>query len=154
MAPWRVYVDTSVFGGCFDREFTWASLRFFHEVKRGKVHILLNDVVLDELARAPTPVRNILYALPEHCWSQVEMTRDVIMLRDAYLKERIVSHKYRGDATHVATATVHRADAIVSWNFRHIVKLDKIKAYHRVNWDHGYGIITILSPREVLSEKR
>jgi len=50
---------------------------------------------------------------------------------------------------HIAIATVARADAVVSWNFRHIVRLDKIKAYNQVNLANGYGILTIVSPKEV-----
>ena len=49
----------------------------------------------------------------------------------------------------MACATVERVDAIVSWNFRHIVRLDKMKAYNAANLAEGYGIMTIVSPREV-----
>ena len=41
------------------------------------------------------------------------------------------------DATHVAAATVAKADAVVSWNFKHIVRLDKIKAYNEVEARDG-----------------
>jgi hypothetical protein len=50
-------------------------------------------------------------------------------------------------------ATVTRADAIVSWNFKHIVRLDKMKAYNQVNLMNGYGILTIISPKEVLIDE-
>jgi len=63
----------------------------------------------------------------------------------------IVGPASRYDATHVAAASVARADAIVSWNFRHIVHFDKIKVYQRVNLDHGYGLLTIVTPRSVIS---
>jgi hypothetical protein len=49
-------------------------------------------------------------------------------------------------------ATVYRADAIVSWNFRHIVRLDKIKMFNQINLLNGYGILTIISPKEVYYE--
>jgi len=54
---------------------------------------------------------------------------------------------------HVALATVNRADAIISWNFKHIVRLDKIKAYNLVNTKNGYGVVTILSPKEVIIDE-
>jgi hypothetical protein len=44
------------------------------------------------------------------------------------------------DATHVAAATVARADAIVSWNFKHIVRIDKMRAYNQVNLQTGFGL--------------
>jgi hypothetical protein len=73
----------------------------------------------------------------------------VLQLRDAYLAADIVGRKWTDDATHVAAATVARADAIVSWNFRHIVRLDKIRAYNEVNRAMGFAPLTILSPKEV-----
>jgi hypothetical protein len=53
------------------------------------------------------------------------------------------------DATHVAAATVARADAIVSWNFKHLVRIDKIRAYNQVNLQTGFGMLSIVSPQEV-----
>ena len=40
-------------------------------------------------------------------------------------------------------------DAIVSWNFRHIVRLEKIRLFNAVNVELGYRALSILSPREV-----
>ena len=77
------------------------------------------------------------------------ITEEVLALRDAYLAAGVVGPQRLDDAGHVAAATVARADAIVSWNFRHIVRLDKIRAYNQVNLLHGYGILTILTPKEV-----
>ncbi|MCC5851155.1 MAG: hypothetical protein JJU29_23945 [Verrucomicrobia bacterium] len=57
------------------------------------------------------------------------------------------------DCIHVAAATVAHADAIVSWNFKHIVRLDRIKAFNSVNLMQGYGMITILSPMDVYIEE-
>lgn len=73
-----------------------------------------------------------------------------IDLRNAYLDAHILVPTWIDDLTHVAIATVVRADAIVSWNFKHIVRLDKMKAYNRVNLTNGYGILTIISPMEVM----
>ena len=74
----------------------------------------------------------------------------MLQLRDAYLDAGVVGPKWMDDATHVAAATVAQADAIVSWNFKHIVRLDKIKAYNEVNRKMGFGALTILSPKEVV----
>jgi hypothetical protein len=66
---------------------------------------------------------------------------------------KILGPKWLDDMTHVAIATVSRADAIVSWNFKHIVRLDKMKAYNQVNILNGYGILTIISPMEVMTDE-
>ena len=149
MKPLRVYADTSVFGGSFDNEFAIESERFFDLVRAGRVKILVSEVVVRELANAPVRVRELLRSLPADSVEQVRLTRDVIDLRDAYLAAGILDPQSTDDATHVAAATVARADAIVSWNFKHIVRIDKMRAYNQVNLQTGFGLLSIASPQEV-----
>lgn len=70
-------------------------------------------------------------------------------LAHAYLRAGVLGKRWLGDCQHVAAATVARADAIVSWNFKHIVRPERIKGYHQVNLALGYGLVTIVSPKEV-----
>jgi len=146
----RIYADTSVFGGCHDEEFREDSLRFIEHVSRGRIVLLVSEIVLRELENAPRDVLKVLEGLAPGLVERFPLTRETQELRDAYLKERILSRKWSDDAMHVAAATVARADAIVSWNFKHIVRLDKMKEYQRVNLQLGYGILTIITPKEVL----
>jgi len=150
MKPGRIYVDSSVFGGCCDSQFREDSRRLFEAVRKGIFRVLLTEVVLREIEKAPEEIQQVLASLPQGAFERVDIDYEIISLRDAYLSADIVSEKWVNDATHVAAATVAHADAIVSWNFRHIVRLDKIKAYNQVNLLNGYGILTILSPKEVI----
>lgn len=86
--------------------------------------------------------------IPEDALEFVAIDQAVIDLRDAYLKAKILGAKSRNDATHVAAATAARADAIISWNFRHIVRLDKMKGFNRINFELGYANLTIINPKE------
>lgn len=122
-------------------------------VKNGKLTLLLSEIVIRELEDAPGEVRVILTSLPRGAVEKVEITEELLVLRDAYIKAKILTNRWADDAAHVAAATIARADAIVSWNFRHIVRLDKMKAYNQVNLMHGYGILTIISPKEVLADE-
>jgi len=149
MKPLRVYVDTSVIGGCLDEEFAEDSLRLLEAAKQGRLVLLVSATVLKELAMAPRGVVQLFNALPASALEDVPNTAEVFALRDAYVSAGVVSPQSMDDAAHVAAATVARADAIVSWNFRHIVRLDRIKAYNQVNYANGYGVLTIVSPREV-----
>lgn len=74
---------------------------------------------------------------------------DVLALRDEYIKAGIVGERWVDDAAHVAAASVAGPDAIVSWNHKHIVALDKIKGYNAVNEGMGYQSLTIVTPIEV-----
>ena len=146
----RIYVDTSVIRGCADVEFAEESLRLLELARSGRLLLLVSDVVVQELSDAPQPVLQWFEDLPESAIEVVPLSEKVLQLRDAYLAAGVLGPKWMDDATHVAAATVAQADAIVSWNFKHIVRLDKIKAYNEVNFKMGFGDLTILSPKEVI----
>ena len=145
----RIYCDSSVIGGYFDSEFETDSRRFIAAVRSGRIVMLVSEVVVQEILQAPENVQNLLASIPTSSVERVPLSKEVIELRNAYIAARILGAKWIDDATHVAAATVARADAIVSWNFAHIVRLDKMKSYNQVNLINGYGILTIVTPREV-----
>jgi predicted nucleic acid-binding protein len=149
----RVYVDTSVIGGCFDKPFAAGSVRLFRLAENGRLIFLISEVTRRELEPAPPQVRGLLATLPLHCIEEIMVSEAAIRLRDAYIEAGIVGPKWLDDALHVALATVVKADAIVSWNFKHIVRLDKMKAYNAVNQQAGYGTLTIVSPNEVSADE-
>jgi predicted nucleic acid-binding protein len=150
MKKLRVYFDTSVIGGCLDDEFSVDSLQLLELVRQGQLIMLLSEVVVVELSSAPIEVRAILQALPVEYIESIALTPELIELAQSYLSAGVLTPKSLNDAIHVAAATIARADAIVSWNFKHIVRLDKMKQYNQVNLLNGYGILTIVSPKEVI----
>ena len=148
MRTLRVYLDASVYGGCSDDEFRKDTEPIFEAVRKGRLVAVASDLVLGELLPAPEPVRVLLSSLSAQL-VEVPVSAEAVALRDAYLAAGIVGPRWAADALHVACATVERVDAIVSWNFRHIVRLDKMKAYNAVNLAEGYGILTIVIPKDV-----
>jgi len=150
----RIYADTSVFGGVFDDEFSLPSKRFFDEVLMGKHIVLVSEITEQELRRAPLKVVEFANGLPAGSIEAVAITREMIDLTDAYIAAKIVSEQWYDDAAHIAIATVAKADAIISWNFRHMVKWEKIRAYNSVNLNLGYALINIFTPREVISYEK
>jgi len=145
----RVYADTSVFGGVEDEEFAPASIRFFNLARDGKYLLIVSPLTLAELNNAPVEVRRIYGDLPRDCVEEVSMGADVDNLAQAYVSSGILQEAHRADATHVAAATVARADLILSWHFKHIVNYDKIQRFNGVNMLNGYSRIEIHSPLEI-----
>jgi len=148
----RVYVDTSVFGGCFDTEFKEESKRFFKFVNQNLICVLISPILLKELENAPDEVKNLLDNLLNKNIEFIELDNEVIAVRNSYLEKGVLSERWIDDATHVTLATCNRADAIVSWNFLHIVRLDKIKMFNQINLLNSYQKLTIISPKEVFYE--
>lgn len=149
----RIYLDTSVIGGNFDMEFQEWSRQLFEEFKSGKKIAVISDITLDELERARREIRDILKLIPEEHKEYIFNDEEAEELANAYLKEGAITRKWYEDALHIAIATINKVDVLVSWNFKHIVNLDRIKKYNGVNLKHGYTILEIRNPREVLITK-
>lgn len=147
----RIYVDTSVIGGCFDTEFAEASWAVIDMAKSGKMVILISDILLAELENARDRVRAVLANLSREETYDAATTDEAIFLWRSYLNAGVVSDTSKNDALHVAIATVHKADVIVSWNFKHFVNVDRIRRFNAVNLTLGYQTIDIRSPDEVRS---
>ena len=122
-------------------------------IKQEKFILLMSDIIVSELINASQAVKDILLSIPQRVIEVVKITAEVLQLRDAYINEGVVTSKSINDATHVAAATIARAAAIISWNFKHIVRLDKMKGYNQINLLNGYGILTIISPLEVTTDE-
>ena len=150
--PLRVYVDTSVFGGVHDAEFREPSERFFAAVRAGSFVVLVSEALVVEISSAPAVVQETFAAHRAHM-EALETTAESAALADAYLFARVVPSASRVDALHVALASVVRADAVVSWNFKHLVQLRRIRGFHAVNVLRGYPLIEIRSPVEVIDDE-
>lgn len=145
----RGYVDTSVFGGVKDPGFAGPSKRFFERAVAGDFVVLVSLQTVGELRTAPEDVRRVLDDLDRAHVETVDIDADVESLADAYVAAGIVGPRWRGDALHVAAATVAGADLVLSWNFRHIVRFDRVRMFNGINGIRGYRPLDIRSPLEV-----
>ncbi|MBF0337977.1 MAG: PIN domain protein [Nitrospirae bacterium] len=149
MKRYRIYVDTSVIGGCCDTEFQKYSTGLLADFKSG-MHSLLLSVITDaEIQDAPKEVKNVYLEFRRHCDEFINVTPEAMELADMYIKRGFLSKNYRNDALHISVATIAWADLLVSWNFKHIVRLEKIQGFNSVNIEMGYKQILIYSPMEV-----
>lgn len=147
----RLYADTSVFGGCFDDEFSESSRKLIAETRQGRFILVISATTLRELEPAPAEVRKLVTDLAPDLVEPLDPSEEIEELRDAYLKAGVVGPASLLDAEHIAGATVAGVDLIVSWNFKHIVNFEKIRGYHAVNFFRGYPAIPIYTPREVIN---
>jgi predicted nucleic acid-binding protein len=147
----RVYIDTSVVGGQFDKEFSADTIPFFEAVTNGQIIIILSDLLEAELLRAPQHVRDFLATLPAHQIESIRLTQDAANLADQYIVAKVVGQTSRADCQHIAMATLAKADVLVSWNFKHIVNLDKIRGYNGINYQLGHHMLEIRTPKEIIN---
>lgn len=146
----RVYIDTSVIGGCIDKEFKEWSIKLFDEFKNGNKIAVISNITLDELELAPKKVQEILKQIPRKNMELVESNPETEQLAKQYILKNAVTENFYLDALHIAIATYFNVTVLSSWNFKHIVNLDRIRKYNSVNIDQGYKILEIRSPRDIL----
>lgn len=148
-----VYVDTSVIGGVYDTEFMPWSKRLMENAKTGKMIAMISDLTLKELDESPEKVRQIPGTIPDEFKKYVILNDEMKELAEKYISEGIITRTHLVDAQHISIATINRTDVLVSWNFKHIVNLNRIRSYNAVNLKNGYQMLEIRTPREVLDDE-
>ena len=143
------YLDTSVFGGYFDEEFSESTVHFFDRIIRENIELIVSEVLTAELENAPEHVRNLLSSFPNNQIQSIDVNQEAEQLAKSYISEKVVGKTSYADCLHIALATLYNADILVSWNFKHIVNIDRIRGYNSVNLKQGYKMIEIYSPLEL-----
>ena len=146
----KIYTDTSVIGGCFDKEFQEWSNALFQEFVVGTQQIMLSDLTLQELELARDEIRNKVKEIPDENRIAIGVGDETMKLAETYISEGALTNKSYNDALHIALATINNSDVLASWNFKHIVNLDRIRLYNSINFRLGYRMIEIRTPREIL----
>ena len=110
--------------------------------------MLFSTVTQDELENAPEKVKELVKSLKIESTEFLDTTDEVVDLATEYITEKVVGQTSYADCLHIALATINRADFLVSWNFKHIVNMQRIRGYNSINIKNGYRQIEIRSPRE------
>jgi len=144
----KIYIDTSVFGGYFDEEFSNQTIPLFERIKNEEFILLYSSVTQGELENAPNYVKELVNTLKVNYTEHIDLSEDAIDLANEYISEKVVGLTSYADCLHIALATINRADYLVSWNFKHIVNIQRIIGCNAINIKNGYKQLEIRSPRE------
>lgn len=143
------YLDTSVFGGYFDEEFSADTIPFFERIADENITVIISELLEEELSGAPGFVTGLFNDILDGKTLYANVTTEVEELAETYINEKVVGQTSYADCTHIALATINKADILASWNFRHIVNIDRIRGYNSVNMKLGYPILEIRTPKEI-----
>jgi predicted nucleic acid-binding protein len=146
----RLYLDTSVLGGFFDEEFAEFTKPLLERIKTGEFKLLFSTVTQDELNSAPENVKELVVNIKVEYTEFLDLTEEAVDLAMQYILENVVGQKSFPDCLHIALATINRADFLVSWNFKHIVNILRIRGYNAINIKNGYKQLEIRSPRDFM----
>ena len=156
MRKLKLYLDTSTISYLFAED-TPDKMNdthvFWLDLTNGMYDVFISPVVIDEIRRCAEPRRGMMFEKLEQLKFQVlKETNEFFLLADEYIKGGVLREKSRDDCLHVAYAVVYNCDAIVSWNFKHLVNFKTINKIRVVNTIHMYKEIGIISPTMLIEE--
>ncbi|MDR2206209.1 MAG: hypothetical protein LBE36_08665 [Flavobacteriaceae bacterium] len=119
-------------------------------VKSGEIICVYSDLTEFELENAPDRIKEHFINLDENTVEFVEITEEINTLAHAYIREKVVGETSIDDCRHIACATINKVDYLVSWNFKHIVNVFRIRGYNSINIRNGYIQLDIRSPKDIV----
>ena len=125
-------------------------MRLFDRWIRGEVVFVASDLLELELLNAPKQVRELLPSFADQKLERIEFSQEASQLADEYIQAGVVGKTSLEDCRHIALASINKVDVLASWNFKHIVNLDRIKGYNSVNLRLGYSMLEIRSPKDLI----
>jgi predicted nucleic acid-binding protein len=153
----KLYLDTSVLGAVCDpgpEERIVATRRVLDGLKNGLWEGYISVLVLEEISNAHETIRQkIDRELKKSHLMVLEESSESLALAQAYLGANAIPPDYEDDARHIAVATLNDIHVIVSWNFRHMVNIERKRRINSINLREGHPLIDIVSPWEVIDEK-
>jgi predicted nucleic acid-binding protein len=146
----KLYLDTSVISYLDQKdapEKTAETRLFWEKLKAGKFDVVISDTVIREIGNCGERKKQTLTDfLNEISYSVVPVDKDVTRIADWFVKLNILKEKSFDDCRHLAAAIVSRCDAIVSWNFKHIVNHKTFTGVKAVTALEGYKDLLIYPP--------
>lgn len=153
----RFYLDSTIIGLATDDT---AGVRhdlavdLLVHIDRRDYRGYISDVVAKEVEAAPQWIREQLEAtLAQHPLDILSEDPQSRQLAEQYITESVIPYSSRNDALHIAIASVNNLDALISYNFRHIVKVSTMIAVSSINSKMGYKPLIICTPEEVLADE-
>jgi predicted nucleic acid-binding protein len=145
----KIYLDTSVISALFDSRTPERQLltqEFWKSINDYEVYI--SDMVIEELSSAVSDIKSKLLELVKQFFV-LKISKEAEDLAQEYIDNEIFPVKYYEDALHTAIASVNYIDYLISWNFKHLVKVKTRRLVTLVNTIKNYRPVEIISPPEL-----
>ena len=156
MRKLRLYLDSSILGWSLNRSnptrFAEANL-LLQQIADGKFIGAYSWVSEQEIEAAPEHIAKRLWQKVEEAKLKrvsVRLRKQADELAQTYCAKEIVPSNFKADALHIAVATLWKAEALVSYNFEHIVSLEIMVAVNEVNRTLNLNEIFLCQPQEVI----
>lgn len=153
----KVYIETSVIGAYFDKRDDIASVsqRYWSQIWwneiSNKYEVVVSEGVINELEHANYPFSQEAVTLVENI-AKVEIVNEVNDIINIYITRKLIPQDVLGDALHLAVASFHKCDYLLTWNCKHLANPNKFRHIHIVNSSLGLYTPVITTPNQLIGE--
>jgi PIN domain len=158
MAKPRVYIETTIPSFYHEvrtdpemiarRQWT----REWWDIHRIDYDVFTSEAVISELENGAFPQKDDALALIEEL-PLLDVEEPIADITEAYINRHVMPADPAGDALHLALASFHRCDFLLTWNCRHLANANKFAHIRRVNGILGLFVPSLVTPLELLGEK-
>ena len=146
----KVFSDTSVIS-YLDQEDVpekmKETLQLWELFREGRYEVYISDAVMREInACKEEKLNTLLKYLEQIDLNIIRTDENVVELAEKFIDFGILKQKSFDDCRHIATAILSGCDAIISWNFKHIVNVKTIRGVKVITTLEGYKDLLICSP--------
>nr|VFJ74899.1 MAG: Predicted nucleic acid-binding protein, contains PIN domain [Candidatus Kentron sp. FM]VFJ75825.1 MAG: Predicted nucleic acid-binding protein, contains PIN domain [Candidatus Kentron sp. FM]VFK22852.1 MAG: Predicted nucleic acid-binding protein, contains PIN domain [Candidatus Kentron sp. FM] len=154
----KVYIDSTIPSYYFDRR---ESLATFAEITRkwwsemaGEYELFVSDAVIDELeSGGDYPNKEEVLALVSEI-PQLQLFDDLDRIVEFYVANYVMPKTLAGDAAHLAYASYHNMEYLLTWNCNHLANANKHRHIQVINARLGLATPKIITPLELFREEK
>jgi predicted nucleic acid-binding protein len=154
----RIYLDTTIPSAYHttrtdaDSVERRATTRRWWDAAVGLSELVISDVVLQELADGR----------PEQARLRLELVKGLRRLRSGpaelttaliYVRHKVMPGNPLGDALHLAIASHHQCDVLLTWNYHHLANPNKLDRIRKLNAGMGLSLPRILDPEQLMEDE-
>jgi len=123
--------------------------RDWWDERRTAYELVTSDAVLDELRRGDHPVKEQALEMIQSL-EVLEISAEIADIVEAYIRNKVMPNDPVGDAMHLALASYHKSDFLLTWNCRHLANANKFGHIRRINTVLGLYVPALVTPLELL----
>ena len=157
MKKQRIYLDTSVISHLNQQDAPDKmedTLLLWEEIKQGVYDTYLSQITMDEIDANVEPKRTTLLSyLAEIEYTFVELDPEIDAYANRLINDGILTMKSHDDCLHIASAVVSNCDMLLSWNFKHILRVKTVNGVRSISAILGYKGIDIIPPSMVVERR-
>ena len=116
---------------------------------RTNYDVVTSDAVIDELTRGTHPIKDNALVLVDSL-ELLPIEPEIAEIVEAYIEHKVMPSDPLGDALHLALASYHKCDFLLTWNCRHLANANKFGHIKRINTILGLFVPMLITPLELL----